>query len=327
MKANSQDLVVASRRRGSKRRERARLKARLVDRVATALIWTAALFLVVVLFSIIGIILWSGVPALSWQFLTSAGTFIDQGGGIGPQIFVSIYILILTLLIVTPIGVGAAVFLAEYARPGAVTTAVRFSTESLASVPSVVFGVFGAIVFLGTLRFGFSVLSGSLTLALLNLPLMVRITEDALRSVPLSYREASLALGGTRWETIRKAVFPSALPGIVTALVLTSGRIIGETAPLILTTGTTVSANARYSFNPLQTGETLAVHIWVLKIVGVPGLQDAQRVANGSAATLLLIVLLINVAAAYFTGRLQRRLSGAFQVVRVGKKEQNRNTL
>ena len=221
------------------------------------------------------------------------------------------------------ISVGAAIYLAEYARPGRVTDAIRFSTEALASVPSVVFGVFGAIVFLTYFQFGFSVLSGALTLTLLNLPLMVRITEDSIRSVPESYREASLALGGTRWETIRKAVRPSAVPGIITGIVLTGGRIIGETAPLILTTGTTISSNARYSLDPLSTGETLAVHIWVLKIVGVPGLENAQQVADATAATLLIIVLAINLLAAYFTERLRKQLSGVQSVARAGgrKKE------
>ena len=296
----------------------ARRRAHLIDRIATAIMWLAALFLVVVLFGVIGVMLWAGLPAINWTFLTSAGTLTAEGYGIGPQIFVSIYILVLSLLIVTPLGVGAAIYLSEYAKPGPVTNAIRFSTEALASVPSVVFGVFGAIVFLTVMGLGFSILSGALTLALLNLPLMVRIAEDSIRSVPEAYREASLALAGTKWETIRKAVLPSAVPGIVTAIVLTGGRIIGETAPLILTTGTTISPNAVYSLNPLQTGETLAVHIWVLKIVGVPGIENAQQVANGTAAVLLLIVLLVNVVAAYFTSRLQRRLSGAVASSRAG---------
>jgi phosphate transport system permease protein len=296
----------------------ARSRATLIDRAMTGLMALSALFLVIVLSGVIFIILSGGLSALSWTFLTTASSVTDAGGGIGPQIWVTMYILVLSLLLVTPIGVGAAIYLAEYARPGPFTNAIRFSTEALASVPSVVFGVFGAIVFLTIMRLGFSVLSGAFTLALLNLPLMVRITEDAIRSVPLAYREASLALGGSRWETIRKAVLPSALPGIITALVLTGGRIIGETAPLILTTGTTISPNAQYSLNPLQTGETLAVHIWVLKIVGVPGLKDAQQVADGSAAVLLLIVLLINLAMAYFTTRLTQRLRGAAVTSRVG---------
>jgi phosphate transport system permease protein len=283
----------------------------------------AALLLVVVLFGVIFLILRAGLPAISWTFLTTAGSFTQEGGGIGPQIFVTVYILVLALLITTPLGVGAAIYLAEYAPPGRLTTAIRFSIEALSSVPSIVFGVFGAVVFLTIMNLGFSILSGALTLALLNLPLMARIAEDAIRAVPEAYREASLALAGTRWETIRKAVLPSAVPGIVTAMVLTGGRIIGETAPLILTTGTTISPNARYSLNPFQSGETLAVHVWVLKIIGVPGLKDAQRVADGSAATLLIIVLLVNICAAYFTSRLQKRLSGAASTPRAGgrKKE------
>ena len=324
MSAEARDFAAARDTTASLTASRAaRRRAKLVDRIATGIMSLAALLLVVVLFGVIFILLRDGLPALSWQFLTTAGSFVDAGGGIGPQIFVSIYILILSLLITTPLGVGAAIYMSEYAKPGRLSNAIRFSTEALASVPSVVFGVFGAIVFLSIMNLGFSVLSGALTLALLNLPLMVRIAEDSIRSVPESYREASLALGGTQWETIRKAVLPSAVPGIVTAMVLTGGRIIGETAPLILTTGTTISANAQYSLNPFQTGETLAVHIWVLKIVGVPGLQDAQRVANGSAATLLLIVLLVNLSAAYFTSRLQKRLTGAGGPPRAGGRKKD----
>ncbi|MEI6777747.1 MAG: phosphate ABC transporter permease PstA [Chloroflexales bacterium] len=318
MNSETREMMTTNDPAWERRITAARRRADLVDRAMTGIMALSALFLVVVLSAVIFIILRAGLPALNWSFLTTASSITNPGGGIGPQIFVSLYILVLSLLIVTPIGIGAAIYLSEYARPGPITNAIRFSTEALASVPSVVFGVFGAIVFLTTLKLGFSVLSGALTLALLNLPLMVRIAEDAIRSVPVSYREASLALGASRWETIRKAVMPSALPGIITALVLTGGRIIGETAPLILTTGTTISPNAQYSFNPLQTGETLAVHIWVLKIVGVPGLKDAQLVADGSAAVLLLIVLVINIGMAAFTARLSQRLRGAGRAPRAG---------
>jgi phosphate transport system permease protein len=316
----SADTRKLSARRGalSPRIAAARRRADLADRIATGLMSAAALLLVVVLFGVIFIILRAGLPAINWTFLTSAGSFTQEGGGIGPQIFVSIYLLVLSLLITTPLGVAAAIYMAEYARPGRLTSVIRFSIEALSSVPSIVFGVFGAVVFLTIMNLGFSLLSGALTLALLNLPLMTRIAEDSIRAVPESYREASLALAGTRWETIRKAVLPSAVPGIVTAMVLTGGRIIGETAPLILTTGTTISPNARYSLNPLQSGETLAVHVWVLKIIGVPGLKDAQLIADGSAATLLLIVLAVNICAAIFTTRLQKRLSGAVSTPRAG---------
>lgn len=291
-------------------------RARMVDRFATGLMWAAALMLVAVLFAVIASLLIAGIPAFSPEFLFTPGTFTNPG--IGPQIWCTFYVLFLTLLIVVPIGTGAAVYMSEYARPGKLTNIIRFSTESLASVPSIVYGVFGSIVFLVMMGLGYSILSGSLTLALLNLPLMVRVAEDAIRSVPGSYREASLALAGSKWETTRKVVLPAALPGLLTAIVLTAGRIIGETAPLILTMGTTISPNAYYSLNPLSTGETLAVHIWVIKIIGLPGVPNSQAAADGSAAVLLLMVLVINIFVAYFNTRLERRLRGAAPPPRAG---------
>ncbi|MEP7188627.1 MAG: ABC transporter permease subunit, partial [Roseiflexaceae bacterium] len=195
MSTDTRDL---SARRGtpSPRIAAARRRADLVDRVATALMSAAALLLVLVLFAVIFIILRAGLPAINWTFLTTGGSFAQEGGGIGPQIFVSVYILILSLLITTPLGVAAAIYMSEYARPGRLTSVIRFSIEALSSVPSIVFGVFGAVVFLTVMNLGFSLLSGALTLALLNLPLMTRIAEDSIRAVPESYREASLALAG-----------------------------------------------------------------------------------------------------------------------------------
>lgn len=282
--------------------------AMLVDHFVTGLMWVAAVFLVLVLFGVILSILVAGIPVLSPRFLFTAGNFDEPG--IGPQIWDSLYVLLLTLLIVVPTGAAAAVYLSEYAKPNRVTNLIRFATESLASVPSIVYGVFGAIVFLTQMKLGYSVLAGSLTLALLNLPLMVRVAEDAIRSVPAAYREGSLALAASKWETIRKVVLPSALPGLLTAVVLTAGRILGETAPLILTMGTTISPNAYFSLDPRATGETLAVHIWVIKIVGVPGMPRAQEAANGSAAVMMAIVLIINILVALFNSRLQKRLMG-----------------
>lgn len=283
-------------------------RAMFADHFVTGLMWAAALFLAGVLFAVVAAILIAGVPVLSLQFLLTPGTFEEPG--IGPQIWCSLYTLFLTLLFVVPVGTGASIYLGEYAKPNRFTNLIRFSTESLASVPSIVYGVFGAIVFLTTMKLGYSILAGSLTLALLNLPLMVRVAEDAIRSVPNSYREGSLALAASKWETIRKVVLPTAMPGLLTAIVLTAGRILGETAPLILTMGTNISPNAYYSLDPLATGETLSVHIWVIKIVGVPGMPRAQEAANGSAAVMLLIVLVINVLVAILNSRLQRRLSG-----------------
>jgi phosphate transport system permease protein len=266
--------------------------------------------LVVVLLLVVAAILIQGLPQLSWSFLTTSSSLTQSGGGVGPQLWCTLYLMLLSLILTVPIGVGAAIYLEEFARPSRFTESVAFSVEALSSVPSIVFGTFGAAIFLVALGFGYSVLAGALTLTLLNLPLVVRVAQESLRSVPKEYREASQALAAQPLETIRNLVLPTALPGIITAIVLTAGRVIGETAPLILTMGTSISPNAQYSLNPLATGETLAVHIWVLKVAGVPGLKDADAVANGAAALLLIIVLVLSLSATFFSIRLNQRLRG-----------------
>ena len=291
-------------------RRSAQRRARMYDRIATGVMLLLVGFLVVVLVLVVGSILMQGVPQLSWSFITSSSSLTQPGGGVGPQLWCTLYLMVLSLLLTVPIGVGAALYLEEFARPSRFTESVAFSVEALSSVPSIVFGTFGAAIFLVAMGFGYSVLAGALTLTLLNLPLVVRVGQEALRSVPREYREASQALAAQPLETIRKLVLPTALPGIITAIVLTAGRVIGETAPLILTMGTSISPNAQYSLNPMATGETLAVHIWVLKVAGVPGLRDADAVANGSAALLLIIVLVLSLSATFFTIRLNERLRG-----------------
>lgn len=288
----------------------AQKRAKVSDRIATGVMMLLVGLLVVVLVLVVGSILIQGVPQLSWQFLTSSSSLTQSGGGVGPQLWCTLYLMVLSLLMTVPIAVCAAIYLEEFARPSRFTEGVRFSVEALSTVPSIVFGTFGAAVFLVAFGFGYSVLSGALTLTLLNLPLMVRVSQEALQSVPREYREASQALAARPLETIRKLILPTALPGIITGVVLTAGRVIGETAPLILTMGTSISPNAQYSMNPLSTGETLAVHIWVLKVAGVPGLRDADAVANGSAALLLIIVLTLSLTATFTTVRLNQRLRG-----------------
>jgi phosphate transport system permease protein len=291
-------------------RRSAQGREKVIDRIATGVMILLVGILVVVLAVVVGSILWTGVPQLSWTFITTASSLTQPGGGVGPQLWCTLYLMVLSLLMTVPIGIGAALYLEEYARPSRFNDAVAFSVEALSSVPSIVFGTFGSAVFLVALGLGYSVLSGALTLTLLNLPLVVRVSQEALRSVPREYREASQALAAQPIETIGKLLMPAALPGIITAIVLTAGRVIGETAPLILTMGTSISPNAQYSLDPLATGETLAVHIWVLKVVGVPGLTDADAVANGSAALLLIIVLGLSLGATFATIRLNRRLQG-----------------
>ena len=307
--ARSRELIERHLQRRQSRMA-AQRRARMADKVATGAMIALVGLLVVVLVIVVGSILIQGVPQLSWSFITSSSSLTQPGGGVGPQLWCTIYLMFLSLLMTVPIGVGAAIYLEEFARPSRFTESVAFSVEALSSVPSIVFGTFGAAIFLVAFGFGYSILSGALTLTLLNLPLVVRVSQEALRSVPREYREASQALAAQPLETIRKLILPTALPGIITAIVLTAGRVIGETAPLILTMGTSISPNAQYSLNPLATGETLAVHIWVLKVAGVPGLRDADAVANGAAALLLIIVLGLSLFATFSTVRLNQRLRG-----------------
>jgi phosphate transport system permease protein len=304
------DLLIQRHMARADARRVAQQRARLYDRIGTGVLLAAVGLLVFLLVIIIGRLLILGVPQLSWSFITTASSLTQPGGGVGPQLWCTLYVLFLSLLFTVPLGAGAAIYLEEFARPNRFTNAVRFSVEALSTVPSVVFGTFGAAIFLVTFGLGFSVLAGALTISLLNLPLMVRVSQESIRAVPKEFREASQALAAQPWETIRKLIIPSALPGIITAIVLTSGRVIGETAPLILTMGTSISPNARFSLDPFLPGETLAVRIWVLKVIGVPGLQDADAVADGAAALLLIIVLTLSIGGALLTRRLTRRLRG-----------------
>lgn len=277
------------------------MRAKLVNSVATALLWFAASVIVAILVWFLVFILGRGLPHLN-------SNFFNGPDGVGGQLFNSFYILFLSLVFSLPIGVGAGIYLAEYAPNNKITDIIRLSTESLASVPSIVLGLFGMIIFVNLMGLGFTILGGAATLALLNLPILVRVTEDSLRSVPVSYREASLALGATMWQTLRKVVLPTALPGLVTGTTLVAGRALGETAILIFTAGMNVS---RYLFDTNLTapGETLAVHLFALKSNPLPG-TNADQIADGTAALLVLMVLVFNFLLALPSRYLQHRLIG-----------------
>lgn len=272
------------------------LQARhLTERLASALLWAVGILILAVLAWFLYYILGRGLPVLTWEFVTGRPKAMAAGGGVGPELFNTFYLTFLSLLFSLPIGLGAGIFLAEYARPGRLTQILRLSVETLASVPSIVFGLFGLIVFVNTIGASFNILSGALTLALLNLPVLVRVTEEAIRAVPASYREGSLALGATRWQTIFNVILPAASQSIVTGVSLVAGRAVGETALLIYTAGLTVSRYAP-DVNPLVAGETLAVRIWYVKSVAL--LPDADRIASGASALLLVVVLAFNILAA-----------------------------
>ncbi len=281
---------------------------RITDRIATALLWAAAIGVLVLLAFFIGYIVYLGWHAVSWHFLTSPPSEVDAGGGIGPEIYNSFYILVLTLIFTAPIAISGGIYLQEYARPGLFTNTVQFCAESLATVPSIVMGLFGLIVFVNLLGWRFSALGGALTLTLLNLPALMRVTQEALKSVPASYREASMAIGATRWQTIRKVVLPSAIAPLTTGIVLIAGRIFGETAALVYTAGTSVSAGrSAYDLNPFHSGETLSVHLWYTHSESL--VPDASAIGNGSALVLLAMVLIFNIAARVVGRTLSKRLT------------------
>lgn len=277
----------------------------MMDKLATMVMWLAAIGILGILLAFLSFILFKGIPVLSWDFIFGKPSEIQAGGGVGPQLFNSFYILFLSLLFSIPVAIGAGVYLAEYATENRLTHIIRLSTESLATVPSIVLGLFGMIIFVNILGMGFSIIGGALTLMLLNLPVLVRVTEDAVKTVPVHYREASLALGATKWQTIWCVVLPSALPGIITGITLTAGRALGETAILIFTAGTTVSRHMA-DVDVTAAGETLAVHLWYVMAVGL--VPDRVEIANGIGALLVITILILNLVVAIPGGILARKM-------------------
>jgi phosphate transport system permease protein len=272
--------------------------------------WLAATIILGILIAFLVYILYKGVPVLSWNFIFGKPSEIEAGGGVGPQLLNSFYILFLSLLFSVPVAIGAGVYLSEYAGNNRLTNIIRLSTESLATVPSIVLGLFGMIIFVNALGLGFSIIGGALTLMLLNLPVLVRVTEDSVKTVPVHYREASLALGATKWQTIWRVVLPNALPGIITGITLTAGRALGETAILVFTAGTTVSRHMP-NFDVTAAGETLAVHLWY--VMGVGLVPDRVDIANGISALLVISILILNLVVTIPSKILQRKMGASGQ--------------
>ncbi len=294
------------------------MTAKLKNRIATIALTFSAVIIICVLLGLLGFILTKGWHKLNLDFITSAPDIVKAGGGIGPQLFNSFYLLALTMLIALPLGLGAGIYMAEYAPDNRFTQFIRVSIEVLSSLPSIVVGLFGLLVFVNLTGWGYSLLSGALALTVFNLPLLVRITEDAIRSVPADQKEASLALGVTKWRTIVSVILPAALPGIVTGAILAAGRVFGEAAALLFTAGMTSPDLVYHNFdlnsptsplNPFRPAETLAVHIWKVNSEGL--VPDARDVADGSAAILVIAVLVFNVLARWFGRWLFKRMTSA----------------
>ncbi len=250
-----------------------------------------------VLILIIGFILVRGVPNISWEFLSDKPRMMGKEGGIFPIIIGTLYVTLVSILIATPIGVAAAIYFSEYAKKGRLINIIRFFTEVLAGIPSIIFGLFGFAFFVVFLGMGWSVLSGGLTLSMMILPTLIRSTEESLKTVPMAYREASLSLGATKWETVKKVVLPCCKSGVLTGLILGIGRAIGETAAAMLTVG----GSMMMPLSVFDSTRTMAVHLYTL---ASEGLSDEKTYAT--AALLIILVLIINSLANYISGRLAK---------------------
>lgn len=294
------------------------MNAKKVDRLATNIIYFMAGVIVLILAFLLSYILIQGVPNISWKFLTTPSKVFEAGGGISVQLFNSFYLLILSMLISLPISILAGIYLAEYAPKNKITEFIRTAIEILSSLPSIVVGLFGFLVFSIQMGFGFSILSGALALTVFNLPLLTRNVEESLLSIHFTQREAGYALGLSRWETVLHVIVPEALPNLITGIILAAGRVFGEAAALIYTAGQSspvldfTNWNPLYinsPLNPFRPAETLAVHIW--KVNGEGIIPDLDAVSAASSAVLIIAVLIFNFAARYFGKKLYRHLTGA----------------
>jgi len=278
------------------------LRSRRQDRFVVGLLAGSALLAVGILVLIVGYVLWQGLPVLTPEFLRGAPEKMGRAGGIFPTIVGTVLLTAGAVLVAAPLGVGTAIYLAEYAQQSRLVALIRFGTESLAGIPSIIFGVFGFLFFVIYLGMGWSILSGALTLAGMILPTVIRTAEEAMLAVPREYREVSYSLGGSRWQTITRVVLPNALPGILTGIMLGVGRSVGETAAVIFTAG----ASLRVPHSVLDPVRTMSVHFYLLAREGI-----SMRNAYGTAAVLVMSVLAVNFVAYYLMHRRLVRFRGA----------------
>lgn len=266
-------------------------KIRLSDLILKILINIAAAFSVLLLVGILAYVFLKGIGSVNLTFLTTVTSTLKGTVGIAGNIVNTLYIIVITLLIATPLGVGSAIYLNEYAKPGKLVRAIEFTTETLSGIPSIIFGLFGMMFFGTGLGLGYSILTGALTLTLMVLPLITRNTQEALKTVPDSYRSGALGMGATKWYMIRTILLPSAMPGIVTGIILAIGRIVGESAALLFTAGSGYllpKGGMGILKKILESGGTLTIQLYL-------SMAKAEYfTAFGIAVILLLIVLFIN---------------------------------
>ena len=272
-------------------------RTRIGDNILKVLIYLAAGVAIALLVGIMGYVFVRGLPQVSWQLLSTVQSSLKGTFGILGNIINTIYIIVITLIIAAPIGIGSAIYLNEYAKPGKLVRTIEFTTEILSGIPSIIFGLFGMVFFGMTLKLGYSVLTGSFTLPLMVLPLITRNTQEALKTVPDSYRSGALGIGATKWYMIRTILLPSAAPGILTGVILSIGRIVGESAALLFTAGSGFQLPKNLFGKLFESSGTLTIQLYL-------SMQKAKYdQAFGIAVVLLIIVLVINLLTRFLTNR------------------------
>jgi phosphate transport system permease protein len=266
----------------------------LTQSMAKVLIWMAAISTIAVMILILFQILREGLPILHLRFFLDSPKNMGREGGIFSTIIGTFALTIVAIFFAAPLGVGTAIFLREYTRESRLSRIIRFGTDCLAGVPSIIFGLFGFVFFVIFLNMGWSILSGGLTLAAMILPTIISTAEESIKTIPYSYREVSYSLGGTKWQTVMRAILPNALPGIFTGIILSVGRSIGETAAVILTAGSSLMM-PNSLFSPIRT---MSVHFYILAREGI-----SMEMAYGTGAALILLVLSINTVANWLLNR------------------------
>ena len=285
-------------------------KNKLIDKIVTAVLYVIVFFIFTLLAALIIYILYKGISSFKPEYI-GFGT-----NGLGVQLFNTVYLVFLTLLLSVPLGVASGIYLAEYAKDNIFTGIIRTCIETLSSLPSIVVGLFGFLVFVLLTHWSWTIMGGVLTLSALSIPLVTRVTEDAIREVPQSYRESSYALGSTKWQAIVNILLPSASSRILTGIILAAGRGFGEAAALMFTAG--MSSDISFSnWNPLshtsplnifRPADTLAVRIWYLKTSAI--FDDKFLVANMAAATLIILVLVFNISSRLVGRALEKKMLG-----------------
>ncbi|MBE7553945.1 MAG: phosphate ABC transporter permease PstA [Anaerolineales bacterium] len=273
-----------------------------IQRLGFGLLGLTTLIVVAPILLVIGLIVVQGLPALNWEFISTAPRNGMKEGGIFPAIVGTILLTLGTALVAIPVGVGGAVYLSEYAHDTKLTRAIRLAIVNLAGIPSVVYGLFGLGLFVLFLQFGTSIIAGSLTLAIMTLPIIITTSEEALRAVPAEFRTVNISLGGTKWQGIRRIVLPQALPGIITGIILGMLRAAGETAPILFTVAAFFLP--RLPSSPFDQVMALPYHLYVIS-TQVPGMPPQQQ--YGTALVLLILVLSLNVSATLIRSYFRRR--------------------